>query len=88
MSKFQDTIRDAQARFTAKAKAFEHDARKLSETLQDRAQAELKTLVKLAREGSREQAFALGVELEKLGKRIQERSAAPAEPEKPAEHVQ
>jgi F0F1-type ATP synthase membrane subunit b/b' len=75
MSKFQDTLKDAQAR----AKAFEADARKFAETLQDRAQAELKSLLKLARESSREQAFQLGVELEKLGKALQQRATQPTE---------
>lgn len=76
MNKFQETIREAQNR----AKAIEQDARKFAETLQDRAQAELKALLKVAREGSREQTFALGVELEKWGKKLQELSTLPVEP--------
>jgi hypothetical protein len=67
-AKAQEAFRDAQT----KARAFEKDARKLAETLGDRAQAELKGLLKVAQSGSREQIHALGVELEKLGKRLQE----------------
>ena len=87
MSKFQDTIRDAQSKFTGRARAFEADARKFAETLQGRAEAELKGLLKIARESSREQAFAIGVELEKLGKKIQERASAPAGETAPTEEV-
>src|SRR5438105_4364694 len=79
MSKFQETIRDAQAKVSDRAKAFEQDARKFAETLQDRAQSELKTIIKIAREGSREQTFALGVELEKWGKKLQEISTLPVD---------
>jgi hypothetical protein len=87
MSKFQETIRDAQTRFTGRAKAIEADARKFAETLQDRAEGELKSLLKIARASSREQAFAIGVELEKWGKKLQERSAAPVVETKPAEDI-
>jgi|GEM_PF-4357030 hypothetical protein len=67
-AKAQEAFREAQA----KARAFEKDARKLAETLGDRAQAELKGLLQVAQSGSREQIHTIGVELEKLGKKLQE----------------
>jgi hypothetical protein len=67
-AKAQEAIREAQT----KAKAFEKDARKLAETLGDRAQAEVKSLLKVAQSGSGEQIHKLGQELEKLGKKLQE----------------
>jgi hypothetical protein len=73
-AKAQEAIRDAQTR----ARALEKDARKLAETLGDRAQAELKGLLKVAQSGSREQIHSLGVELEKLGKKLQEPAKAKA----------
>jgi hypothetical protein len=88
MSKFQETIREARTRFEAQAKSVEQDARKFAETLQDRAQAELKSLLEVARTGSREQMFAVGVELEKWGKKLQAASAVVPATDKPAEQVQ
>jgi hypothetical protein len=79
MSKFQKTIRGAQDKVRGRAKAIEQDARKLAETLQDRAQGEMKALIKIAREGSREQVFAFGVELEKWGKKLQEAATSPVQ---------
>jgi hypothetical protein len=73
-AKAQEAIREAQT----KAKAFEKDARKLAETLGDRAQAEVKSLLKVAQSGSREQINTLGLELEKLGKKLQEVAKAKA----------
>ncbi len=75
-TKFQEAFRGAQARATARAKEMEHEARKVLETLGDRAQAELRTLLQLAQKGSREQMTLLGVELEKLGKKLQELAKA------------
>ena len=73
-AKAQEAIREAQT----KAKAFEKDARKLAETLGDRAQAEMKSLLKVAQSGSGEQINKLGLELEKLGKKLQEVAKAKA----------
>jgi hypothetical protein len=73
-AKAQEAIRGAQT----KAKAFEKDARKLAETLGDRAQAEVKSLIQVARSGSREPIGTLGKELEKLGKKLQEVAKAKA----------
>jgi hypothetical protein len=73
-AKAQEAFREAQT----KARAFEKDARKLAETLGDRAQAEVKSLLQVAQSGSREQINTLGVELEKLGKRLQEAAKAKA----------
>ncbi|HET7788334.1 MAG TPA: hypothetical protein VFL36_20345 [Myxococcales bacterium] len=71
-TRFQEAFRGAQQRATARAKEMEQEARKVLETLGDRAQAELKTLLEFAQKGSREQMNLLGIELEKLGKKLQE----------------
>jgi len=75
MSEFQSRLhgafQQAQAKAAARAKEFEQEARKVLETLGDRAQAELKVFVEFAQKGSREQMAILGVELEKLGKKLQ-----------------
>jgi hypothetical protein len=84
MSEFQtklhEAFQQAQTRAAARARELEQEARKVLETLGDRAQAELKVLLASAARGSREQLTALGIELEKLGKKLQEiavRSAPP-----------
>ena len=77
-TRFQEAFRGAQQRATARAKEMEQEARKVLETLGDRAQAELKTLLQFAQKGSREQMHLLGVELEKLGKKLQELAKAKA----------
>ena len=74
-SKWQEAFQQAQAKAAARAKGFEQEARKVLETLGDRAQAELKVLFEFAQKGSREQMAILGVELEKLGKKLQELAA-------------
>jgi hypothetical protein len=75
-SKLHEAFQQAQTKATTRAREFEQEARKVLETLSDRAQAELKTLLATARSGSREQMHVLGVGLEKLGKRLQELSKA------------
>ena len=84
-NRLNHAVQTAQAKASARAKEFEQEARKVLETLGDRAQAELKVLFAHARELSREQVGVLGVELEKLGKRLQEVAtepvAAPGTPE-------
>ena len=75
-TKFQEAFRGAQARATARAKEMEQEVRKVLETLGDRAQADLKSLRQFAQKGSREQMGVLGVELEKLGKKLQELAKA------------
>ena len=75
-SKFQERFQQAQAKATARAREFEQEARKVLETLGDRAQAEFKTLISFAQKGSREQVTLLGVELEKLGKKLQDLAKA------------
>ena len=77
-TRFQEAVRGAQARAAARAREMEQDARKVLEMLGDRAQADLKTLLKMAQKGSREQMGLLGVELEKLGKKLQELAKAGA----------
>src|SRR5437762_5635382 len=86
MTEFQTRIHEAfqqaQTRAASRAREFEQEARKVLETLGDRAQAELRTLLQNAAKGSREQIAALGTELEKLGKKLQDiaaRSAVKAE---------
>ncbi len=71
--KLNQAFHDAQAR----ARELENEARKVLEALDDRARAEMKVRFAHAREVSRGQAFSLGVELEKLGKRLQQIAAAP-----------
>src|ERR1700693_1653115 len=77
-TKIQEAFQQAQTRATARAKEWEAEARQGLETLGDRAQAELKVLLQNAQKGSREQINALGVELEKLGKKLQEIAAKSA----------
>jgi phytoene/squalene synthetase len=76
MSEFQtrlhEAFQQAQTRAAARARELEQEARKVLEKLGDRAQAELKVLLASAAKGSREQLTALGIELEKLGKKLQE----------------
>src|SRR5437763_14370506 len=86
MTEFQTRIHEAfqqaQTRAATRAREFEQEARKVLETLGDRAQAEFRTLLQNAAKGSREQISALGLELEKLGKKLQDvaaRSAVKAE---------
>ncbi len=77
-SKIHDAFTQAQTKASARAREFEAEARKVLETLGDRAQAEVKTLLQNAQSSSREQMHTIGVELEKLGKKLQELSQAPA----------
>jgi hypothetical protein len=77
-TKIQEKFQQAQVRAAARAKEWEQEARKVLETLGDRAQAELKVLFQTAQKGSREQINTLGVELEKLGKKLQEIAAKSA----------
>jgi hypothetical protein len=65
-SRVQNAFRQAHGR----ASAFEQEARKVLETLGDRAQAEVKVLIQHAQATSRGQLGIVGAELEKLGKRL------------------
>jgi F0F1-type ATP synthase membrane subunit b/b' len=76
-SKLQDAFQQAQVKAAARAREFEQEARKVLETLGDRAQTELRTLLANAQTSSREQVGILGVELVKLGKKLQELAAMP-----------
>ena len=80
-TRLHEAFQQAQTKAAARAKDFEKEARKVLETLGDRAQAELKTLLQTAQTSSREQMHVLGVELEKLGKKLQELAASPKAPE-------
>ena len=79
-TKIQEAYKQAQNKATARAKEWEKEARKVLETLGDRAQTEFRGMLKTAERSSREQLAALGVELEKLGKKLQEIAAKNAEP--------
>ena len=70
-ARLHEVIQQAQTRAAARAKEFEAASRKMLETLGDRAQAELTQLLSAAKVDTREQVERFGVELEKLGKRIQ-----------------
>ncbi len=80
-TRIQEAFQQAQAKAAARAREFEAEARKVLETLGDRAQAEFKTLVHNAQNSSRDQMAVLGVELEKLGKKLQEIAANHKPPE-------
>jgi hypothetical protein len=86
-SRIQEAFQQAQTKATARAKEFEQEARKVFETLGDRAQAEMKTLLAQAQASSREQMGILGVELEKLGKKLQQLAAAPVAKPPEAAHA-
>jgi hypothetical protein len=73
--KLNQAFHGAQEKAVTRAKELEQEARKVLETLGDRAQAEVKTLLMRTRTLSRDQLSTLGVELEKLGKRLQELAA-------------
>jgi hypothetical protein len=79
--RIEEAFNQAQTKAAARAKEFEVEARKVLETLGDRAQAELKVLLHQAQNISREQMGVLGVELEKLGKKLQELATQPKAPE-------
>src|ERR1700687_5775228 len=70
LNELQTRIQNAFQQAQSRASAFEQEARKVVETLGDRAQAEVKVLTQHAQATSREQLGILGVELEKLGKRL------------------
>ncbi len=80
-TRIQEAFQQAQNKATARAKDFEKEARKVLETLGDRAQAGLKTRLQQAQTSSREQVAILGVELEKLGKKLQELARSDKAPE-------
>ncbi len=80
-TRLQEAIQQAQTKAAARAKDFEKEARKVLETLGDRAQAELRTLLQNAQANSRDQMAIIGVELEKLGKKLQELAKSPKAPE-------
>ena len=76
-SKLQDAFQQAQAKAAARAREFEQEARKVIETLGDRAQAEVKTLLQHAQASSREQLGILGAEqLDWLKKDLEPLSAS------------
>jgi hypothetical protein len=81
-TRIQEAFQQAQVKAATRVRELEQEARKVLETLGDRAQAELKVFMAFAQKGSREQMMILGVELEKLGKRIQE-AVAKSEPKEP-----
>lgn len=80
MTSFESRVKEVLREVETKARAFDKDARKMAETLADRAQVALRELRSIAEQGSREQMQLLGVEIEKLGKRLQAAAAGPKEP--------
>lgn len=86
-TKFQEAFQQAQSKAANRAREFEAEARKVWETLGDRAQAEVKTLLQQAQASSREQMNTIGVELEKLGKKLQEMAATPVAKPPEAAHA-
>ena len=79
-TKLHEAFVQAQTKAAARAKELEQEARKVLETLGDRAQAEVSRLLQLAQSNSREQLGTLGVELEKLGQKLQELAKEPVKP--------
>jgi hypothetical protein len=79
-TKLHNAFTQAQTKATTRAREFEQEARKVLETLGDRAQAEVKSFLQQAQTSSREQLAVLGAELEKLGKKLQELAKAAEKP--------
>jgi hypothetical protein len=79
-NRVQEVLHAAQNRATARAKEFESEARKLIDIVGDRAQVELKSFLAGAKSDTRESVANLGLEIEKLGKRLQEIARSAAEP--------
>lgn len=77
-TRIQEAFHQAQTKATARAKEWEKEARKVLETLGDRAPADFREFLLNAQKRSYEQLGALGVELEKLGKKLQEIAAKSA----------
>lgn len=75
-TKLHETFQSAQQRASARARELEVDARKILETLGDRAQAELEELMSRAQVSTKEQVSQLGAELVKLGKKLQDLASA------------
>lgn len=72
MNQFQSRLNETLGAAQKRAQEIEAEARKVVETLGDRAQAELKVLLTQAQGLSKEQVAHLGDELVKLGTRLQE----------------
>lgn len=72
MNQFQSRLNETFEAAQKRAQGLETEARKVLETLSDRAQAELKVLLAQAQGLSKEQVSQLGAELVKLGTRLQE----------------
>jgi hypothetical protein len=79
-NRVQEALHTAQTRATARAKEFESEARKLFDLMGDRAQVELKSFLAGAKSDTRDSVANLGVEIEKLGKRLQEIARSAADP--------
>src|SRR5690348_18256109 len=71
-TRFQEAVRGAQARAAARAREMEQEARKVLETLGDRAQADLRRFLKIGQKGSREQMTLPGVERRRRGRKWRE----------------
>ena len=94
-AKVQEQLKGVQEMAREGAKELEAEARKAFASLNEKTQAELKGWLTTAQATSREQIVALGGELMKLGKRLQDiasraqesakAKAAQSQPETPAE---
>jgi F0F1-type ATP synthase membrane subunit b/b' len=71
-AKVQEQLKDAQAKAASRAKELEAEARKAFQHLGEKAQVEIKGWLSHAELSSRESLHAIGAELVKLGKRLQE----------------
>jgi len=83
-NRLHHTFQSAQQRASVRARELELDARKMFETLGDRAQAELEELLSRAQVSTKEQVSQLGAELVKLGKRLQDLASRAAKAQTPA----
>jgi hypothetical protein len=72
MSQIQSRLNETLSAAQKRAHELEAEARKIVETLGDRAQTELKVLLAQAQGLSKEQIAQLGTELVKLGTRLQD----------------
>ena len=84
-AKVQEQLKGVQDMAQKGAKDLEAEARKAFASLSEKTQVELKGWLTTAQTTSREQVAALGGELMKLGKRLQEIATRQAAEAKPAE---
>ena len=85
-ARFQEQLKDAQAKASSRAKEIEAEARKAFASLSEKVPAELKLLLDQAEATSIKSLHALGAELVNMGKRLQDLGKVEVKAEeKPAE---